>query len=124
MQLKNTTFEWFPPKHAVEESHWSGPGTRRIVIAICVFLVMLSVRALYWNDHQLVALANNTIVTEFYYRPFAQSLVARNFREFIGGPAGTGATILGHPPGYPLLIGLATILSNQPDTTLQLFQAA
>src|SRR5262245_50186514 len=105
MQFSSTTFEWFPPKHAVEKSHWS--GTRQIVIAICIFLITLSVRALYLNDYQLVGFANNTVVTELYYRPFAESLVAGNFRGFIGGPeAGTDATVLGHPPGYPLLIAL------------------
>lgn len=124
MQFFSTSFEWFPPKHAVEKSLFRGTGSRQIFIAILVFLISLSVRALYWNDHQLLALANNTIVTELYYRPFAQSFVAGNFREFIGGPAGTDATVLGHPPGYPFLIALATLISNQPDITLQLFQAA
>src|SRR5207249_10323356 len=44
---------------------------------------------------------------------------------FIGGSeSGTDTTVLGHPPGYPFLIALATIISNQPDITLQLFQAS
>ena len=124
MQLLSTSFEWFPPKHAVEKSLLSGTRTKQIFIAIIVFLITLSVRALYWNDHQLLALANNTVVTELYYRPFAQSFVAGNFREFIGGPeSGTDATVLGHPPGYPFLIALATTISNQPDIILQFFQA-
>jgi hypothetical protein len=125
MRFFSTSFELFPPKHADEKSPLNGTGTRKIFIAITVFLITLGVRGLYWNDHRLLALANNTIVTEFYYRPFAQSLVAGNFREFIGGPdPRTDATVLGHPPGYPLLIALATKISNQPDITLQLFQAA
>jgi hypothetical protein len=124
MPLLSTSFEWFPPK-PVEKSLLNSTGTNGILIAIVVFLITFSVRVLYWNDHQLLALANNTVVTELYYRPFAQSLVAGNFREFIGGPeSGTDATVLGHPPGYPLLIALATIISNQPDITLQFFQAA
>jgi dolichyl-phosphate-mannose-protein mannosyltransferase len=125
MPFSSTSFKWFPPRHAVEKSLSRGKGTRKIFIAIGVFLITLSVRALYWNDHQLLTLANNTVVTELYYRPFAQSLVAGNFREFIGGPeAGTDATFLGHPPGYPLLIALSTMISNQPDVTLQFFQAS
>src|SRR5262245_5452570 len=124
MQFLSTSFEWFPPKHAVEKSLLRSTGTRQIFLGILIFLISLSLRALYWNDHHLLWLANNTIVTEFYYRPFAQSLVAGDFREFIGGPAATDATVLGHPPGYPFLIALATIISSQPDITLQLFQAA
>src|SRR5262245_51708113 len=104
MPFLSTSFEWFPPKHAVEKSLSSSTSTKRVFIAIIVFLITVSVRALYWNDHHVLALANNTVVTELYYRPFAQSLVAGNFREFIGGPeSGTDATVLGHPPGYPLL---------------------
>src|SRR6476659_7328946 len=113
MPLLSTSFEWFPPKHGVEKSISSCTRTKQIFIATIVFLIALSVRALYWNDHHLLALANNTVVTELYYRPFADSLVAGNAREFIGGPeSGNDATVLGHPPGYPFLIALATFMSN------------
>src|ERR1051326_4776686 len=99
MQLLSTSFEWLPPKHPAEKCLSGSTGTRQIYIAIVVFLITLSVRVLYWNDHQLLALANNTVVTELYYRPFAQSFVAGNFRDFVGGPASrTDATVLGHPP--------------------------
>jgi hypothetical protein len=62
-------------------------------------------------------------MTRLFYRPLAEPLIRGDIKTFLAGPnPPNDATVIGHPPGYPLLFALFSRVFSTPETALQLFQ--
>ena len=79
-------------------------GRRTAVICLCLFALAFSVRLVVWQNNK-AAIAGVQYVVTHVYKQDARLLVAGDIRGFLAGPdPPSDATIVMHPPGYPLFI--------------------
>jgi 4-amino-4-deoxy-L-arabinose transferase-like glycosyltransferase len=95
---------------------------RKIIIACLIFLSTLGVRLLVWQNKSVDAPLVQTRVTE-NYKHLAQLLQQNGLASFFD-PLSTTSNpdLLGHPPGYPILLTLIYRLAGETDFGAQLFQ--
>ena len=104
--------------------HETGAARRRRAVAFgLVFAAALGVRLLCWNDVRGEARKVQTAVTQNYEH--LARLVAENGAAslFIPGSPTNDPDLLGHPPGYPLVLALVYGLFGERDAAAQIFQA-
>lgn len=80
------------------------PDKRTAAICLCLFALAVAVRLVVWQNNTRAIDAVQYVVTEVYKRD-ARLLVAGDVRTFLAGPdPPSDATIIMHPPGYPVFI--------------------
>jgi len=94
-----------------------------VLCCLCLFILALGVRLLVWRDRGTTALVHHGGMTKLFYRPLAEPLIRGDIKAFLAGPnPPNDATVIGHPPGYPLLFAFFSKTFATPETWLQLFQ--
>ncbi|HJQ34523.1 MAG TPA: glycosyltransferase family 39 protein [Pyrinomonadaceae bacterium] len=97
---------------------------RKCVAFALVFAAAFGVRLLCWNDVRGEASKVQTAVTENYRQ------TARLIREngaaslFLRDSPTNDPDLLGHPPGYPVVLASVNGLFGESDAAVQIFQAA
>lgn len=92
--------------------------------SILIFLVAFGVRLLAWQDNRFEALKVQTAVTDGY-RHAGRLLREGGIASFFSASSPLADTNhLGHPPGYSILMALASGVSGDVETTMQLLQIA
>lgn len=98
------------------------PLRRRIVIISLVFLTALGVRLLVWHNQHWEVEAVQTRVAQ-NYKHLARLLTENGFTSFFDASSTTSnPDLLGHPPGYSILLALIYGTAGESDTAAQLFQ--
>jgi hypothetical protein len=96
-----------------------------LLCCLCLFILALGVRLLVWRDRGTIAIVHHGGMTKLFYRPLAEPLIKGDIKTFLAGPnPPNDATVIGHPPGYPLLFAFFSRIFSTPETRLQLFQLA
>ena len=71
----------------------------------------------------MIAMVHHGGMTRIFYRPLAEPLIRGDVKTFlVGANPPNDATVIGHPPGYPLLFAIFSRTFSTPETALQLFQ--
>jgi 4-amino-4-deoxy-L-arabinose transferase-like glycosyltransferase len=95
---------------------------KRIIIAGLIFLSALGVRLLVWQNQRTEAREVQTRVTE-NYKQLARLLQQNGLASFYDPGSTTGdPDLLGHPPGYSILLAVIYRLVGESDPATQLFQ--
>lgn len=99
------------------------PGARRkLVIVALIFLTALGVRLLNWQSHRYETLAVQTSVA-LNYKHQAELIRANGVSSLYDPAAATNdPDLLGHPPGYPILLSFIQRLAPDSDAATQLLQ--
>lgn len=95
---------------------------QRIIIAGLIFLSAFGVRLLVWQNKRTEVPQVQTRVTE-NYKHLARLLQQNGLASFFD-PSSTTSNpdLLGHPPGYSILLALIYRLAGETDLAAQLFQ--
>lgn len=95
---------------------------QRIIIAGLIFLSAFGVRLLVWQNKRTEAPQVQTAVAE-NYKQLARLLQQNGLGSFFD-PSSTTSNpdLLGHPPGYSILLALIYRLAGETDLAAQLFQ--
>lgn len=95
---------------------------RRAIAFALVFVAALGVRLLCWYDARFEALKVQSAVTE-NYKHLARLLLENGAASFFD-PATTTSDpdLLGHPPGYSILLSLIYAAFGEGDAPVQIFQ--
>jgi 4-amino-4-deoxy-L-arabinose transferase-like glycosyltransferase len=94
----------------------------RLLIVALIFFTALGVRLLNWQRYGSEALTVQTSVA-LNYKHLAGLLRANGLRSLYDPPSATSnPDLLGHPPGYPILLSLAYRAGLDSDTAIQLLQ--
>jgi hypothetical protein len=97
---------------------------RKAVAFALVFAAALGVRLLCWNDARVEAGAVQSAVAQ-NYKSFARLLRENGAASFFDpGSTTSDPDLLGHPPGYPVLLALVYGPFGESDAAAQIFQAA
>lgn len=71
----------------------------------------------------MIAMVHHGGMTRIFYRPLAEPLIRGDVKTFLtGSNPPNDATVVGHPPGYPLLLAIFSRTFSTPEPALQLFQ--
>jgi len=92
------------------------PRRHLALLYLSIFLLSFAVRTLTWQDNHNDAWKVQTSVTA-RYKESGRQLVAKDFKRFV-----SDVPRLGHPPGYPILIGTIDALAGESDSIVQLIQ--
>ena len=92
------------------------PRRHLALLYLSIFLLSFAVRTLTWQDNHNDAWKVQTSVTA-RYKESARQLVAKDFKRFV-----SDVPRLGHPPGYPILIGTIYALAGESDSIVQFIQ--
>jgi hypothetical protein len=103
------------------------PRAQLFAICVCIFLIALSVRLLYWQDNYAGLQAGKPtglqIMSSFYYDQ-AQRILHDGGVLFPRNPVDPGdATVLTHPPGYSILMAAISKTFYGQGTGQELSQA-
>ena len=118
-----------PGSHSLEETdssdHSATQGSsrrQRIIIAGLIFLSAFGVRLLVWQNKGSEVPQVQTRVAE-NYKQLARLLQQNGLASFFD-PSSTTSNpdLLGHPPGYSVLLALIYRLAGETDLAAQLFQ--
>ena len=94
----------------------------QLLIVALIFLTALGVRLLNWQRAGNEALTVQTSVA-LNYKHLAGLLRANGLRSLYDASSATSnPDLLGHPPGYPILLSLAYRVGLNSDTAIQLLQ--
>ena len=95
---------------------------RKLLIVVLIFLTALGVRLLNWQGHHNEALAVQTAVA-LNYKHQARLLRANGVASLCDPSAATNnPDLLGHPPGYPILLSFVYRIAGESDAATQLLQ--
>ncbi|MGB8508134.1 MAG: glycosyltransferase family 39 protein [Pyrinomonadaceae bacterium] len=95
---------------------------RKAALCLCVFLTAFGVRFFQWQDQSHLAVATHMSLSQYYVTD-ARPLVKGDVGQFLTGPRPPDdATVLTHPPGYPILYAAASTIFGNPNTPLQILQ--
>jgi 4-amino-4-deoxy-L-arabinose transferase-like glycosyltransferase len=110
------------PKHSPNET--KDARRRRRVAFLLAFAAAFGVRLLCWNDVRGEASKVQTAVTQ-NYRQAARLLDENGVASLFRPDSPTNdPDLLGHPPGYPLVLMLVGKVFGEGDAAVQIFQAA
>jgi 4-amino-4-deoxy-L-arabinose transferase-like glycosyltransferase len=95
---------------------------QRIIIACLIFLSAFGVRLLVWQNKRTEApLVQSGVAAN--YKHLARLLQQNGFNSFFDPSATTSnPDLLGHPPGYSILLAVVYRLAGETDLSAQLFQ--
>ena len=100
----------------------SVPLRQLIIIISLIFLTALGVRLLVWQNKHSDVVEVQTRVAE-NYKHLARLLVENGFSSFFDASSSTSnPDLLGHPPGYSILLALIYRIAGESDAATQLFQ--
>jgi len=96
--------------------------SQRVIIASLIFLAAFGVRLLVWqNKRAEVPLVQSGVAEN--YKQLARLLRQNGFTSFFDSTSTTSnPDLLGHPPGYSLLLALIYRFTGETDFAAQLFQ--
>jgi 4-amino-4-deoxy-L-arabinose transferase-like glycosyltransferase len=105
----------------VEPSGTNGSRQRTIICAL-IFLTALGVRLVVWQNQRTDALQVQTGVTQ-NYKHLARLVRQNGLRSFFYRSSSTSnPDLLGHPPGYSLLLALTYRILGESDRAVLMFQ--
>jgi len=94
----------------------------QVLILALIFFTALGVRLINWQSHHDEALAVQTSVA-LNYKQQARLIQANGFTSLYDASSSTNnPDLLGHPPGYPLLLSALYRVAGEHDTVTQLLQ--
>ena len=94
----------------------TGPNKRTVIICLCLFALAFGVRLVVWQNNKAAIDGVQHVVTHVYKQD-ARLLVAGDVRTFLTGPdPPSDATIIMHPPGYPLFIAAIYSLFGENES--------
>src|SRR5258705_5529797 len=94
----------------------------RVLIVTLIFFTALGVRLLNWQSHHDEALAVQSSVA-LNYKHQARLIRANGVASLYDASSATNnPDLLGHPPGYPILLSFVYRISGERDAVLQLLQ--
>jgi 4-amino-4-deoxy-L-arabinose transferase-like glycosyltransferase len=97
---------------------------QRLLIVALIFLIALGVRLLNWHSAGNDAFVVQSSVA-LNYKHLAQLLRTNGLRSLYDASSATSnPDLLGHPPGYPILLSLVYRAATNSDTAIQLLQLA
>jgi 4-amino-4-deoxy-L-arabinose transferase-like glycosyltransferase len=97
-------------------------GRHRLLIVALIFFTALGVRLLNWQRAGNEALTVQTSVA-LNYKHLAGLLRANGLRSLYDASSATSnPDLMGHPPGYPILLSLVYRAVGDSDTAIQLLQ--
>ena len=95
---------------------------RRFIIGTLIFLTAFGAGLLVWTNKRSEAPQVQSGVVE-NYKHLARLLVDNDFTSFFDASSSTSnPDLLGHPPGYSILLAIMYKVAGQSDTTTQVFQ--
>jgi 4-amino-4-deoxy-L-arabinose transferase-like glycosyltransferase len=95
---------------------------RKLLIVALIFFVALGVRVLNWAAHRHEVPAVQTSVV-LNYKHLASLIRANGLASLYDASSSTSnPDLLGHPPGYPILLSLIYRVAPDSDTATQFFQ--
>jgi 4-amino-4-deoxy-L-arabinose transferase-like glycosyltransferase len=95
---------------------------KRLAIVLLVFLIALGVRLLNWQASGNEPAVVQSGVAE-NYKQLAHLIRANGFSSLYDSASPTNnPELLGHPPGYPILLALVYNVTGQSDKAVQLLQ--
>lgn len=96
---------------------------RRILILVLIFFTALGVRLLNWQSHRTEASKVQTYVV-LNYKHLANLIHQNGVASLYNASSSTSnPDLLGHPPGYPILLSFIYKIAPDSDTAVQIFQA-
>ncbi|MGH9962580.1 MAG: glycosyltransferase family 39 protein, partial [Pyrinomonadaceae bacterium] len=105
----------------VEPSGTNG-SRQRTIICILIFLTAFGVRLVVWQNQRTDAQQVQTGVTQ-NYKHLARLIRQNGLRSFFYRSSSTSnPDLLGHPPGYSLLLALIYRIVGESDRAVQMFQ--
>src|SRR6185295_10919619 len=94
----------------------------RLIILVLIFLIALGVRFLNWQSHHNEALAVQSSVA-LNYKHQARLIQANGLASLYDASSATNnPDLLGHPPGYPILLSLLYRVAGESDIATQILQ--
>src|SRR5258705_5572550 len=94
----------------------------RVLIVTLIFFTALGVRLLNWQSHHDEALAVQTSVA-LNYKHQATLIRANGVASLYDASSSTNnPDLMGHPPGYPILLSVMYRVVGQSDTATQFLQ--
>lgn len=112
--------ETIPSQHSAATQRAS--RSQRIIIASLIFLAAFGVRLLVWQNKRTEALEVQARVTE-NYKHLARLLQQNGLASFCDPSSTTSdPDLLGHPPGYSILLAFIYRLAGGDDLAAQLVQ--
>jgi 4-amino-4-deoxy-L-arabinose transferase-like glycosyltransferase len=103
---------------------WMSPtgSRRRILILVLIFFTALGVRFLNWHAHRSEVSKVQTNVT-LNYKHLARLIQENGFVSLYNASSATSnSDLLGHPPGYPIVLAMIYKFAPESDTAAQIFQ--
>ena len=95
---------------------------KRLIIGTLIFLTAFGVGLLVWSNKRTEAPQVQSKVAE-NYKHLARLLVDNGFTSFFDASSPTtNPDLLGHPPGYSLLLSIIYRIAGESDVAVQLFQ--
>src|SRR6266550_9178482 len=95
---------------------------RTLLLVALIFLTAFGVRLLNWQGHHNEALAVQSSVA-LNYKHQARLIQANGLASFYDSSSSTNnPDLLGHPPGYPILLSLIYRSAGESDATTQALQ--
>jgi 4-amino-4-deoxy-L-arabinose transferase-like glycosyltransferase len=95
---------------------------RQLLIVALIFFVALGVRVLNWaaNRNEVAAVQTSVVLN---YKHLASLIHANGLASLYDASSSTSnPDLLGHPPGYPILLSLIYRVAPDSDTATQFFQ--
>jgi len=111
--------------HPAVEIKKHSPGLRRrIFILVLIFFTALGVRLLNWQSHRTKASEVQTYVV-LNYKHLAELIYQNGLASLYDASSATNnPDLLGHPPGYPILLSFMYKIFPESDSAVQILQAA
>lgn len=95
---------------------------RKLLIVALIFFTALGVRVLNWTAHRREVSAVQTSVA-LNYKHLAGLIRANGLASLYDASSSTSnPDLLGHPPGYPILLSLIYRIASESDTAAQFVQ--
>ncbi|HEY6233376.1 MAG TPA: glycosyltransferase family 39 protein [Pyrinomonadaceae bacterium] len=109
-------------REANQAANETPTARRRLLILALVFLIALGVRLLNWRDAGNDALAVQTSVA-LNYKHLAELLRTNGLTSLYDKSSTTSnPDLMGHPPGYPILLSLIYRIAGESAVSTQLLQ--
>jgi 4-amino-4-deoxy-L-arabinose transferase-like glycosyltransferase len=95
---------------------------RRILVLVLIFFTALGVRLLNWQSHRTDVSEVQTYVV-LNYKHLARLIHQNRVASLYDASSSTSNPgLLGHPPGYPIMLSLIYKIAPESDTVVQIFQ--
>jgi len=109
---------------SVEIKNHFPDSRRRILILVLIFFTTLGVRLLNWQSHRTKVAEVQTYVV-LNYKQLAELIHQNGLASLYSASSSTSnPDLLGHPPGYPILLSFIYKLFPESDSAIQILQAA